>query len=213
MPIFDNDTKKKLEEVFEELKNNVNVVFFTQEFECDTCKDTRTFLEEISKLSDKINLHIYDFQEDGEKAKGFEIDKIPAIALLDVDNNDPGIRFYGVPAGYEINSFVEGLLEVSGKREELSDDIKKRLSSIKKDIHIQVFVTLACPYCANAVVNAHRLALESDKIKADMIESSTFTHLAIKYSVSSVPKIVINETEELIGAQPVESFLEVIEKI
>ena len=49
MPIFDNDTKKKLEEVFEELKNNVNVVFFTQEFECDTCKDTRTFLEEISK--------------------------------------------------------------------------------------------------------------------------------------------------------------------
>lgn len=213
MPIFDDDTKRKLKEVLEEMINEVNVVFFTQEYECETCKDTRNFLEEFLDLSDKIKLNIYDYVKDKDKVKEFEIDKIPAIALLDSKNFDTGIRFYGIPAGYEINSFIQGLLEVSGKKDELSESIIKRISEIDKDIHIMVFITLACPYCASAVINAHRLALESDKIRADMIESSTFPHLAIKYSVSGVPKIIINEKKELLGAQPIEKFLTVIESI
>jgi glutaredoxin-like protein len=213
MPIFDDDTKKKLKEVLKEMINDVNIVYFTQEYECTTCKETRDFLEELSILSDKIKLNIYDFVKDNDKAKELEIDKIPAIALLDSKNIDPGIRFYGLPGGYEINSFMRGLLEVSGKKDELPKDILNRINAIEKDIHIMVFITLACPYCANAVINAHRLALENDKIKADMVESSTFPHLAIKYSVSGVPKIIINEKKEFLGAQPIEKFLTVIESI
>ncbi len=213
MPNFDDDTKKKLKEVLKEMINDVNIVYFTQEYECKTCKETRDFLEELSILSDKIKLNIYDFVEDKYKAEELEIDKIPAIALLDDKNFDPGIRFYGIPAGYEINSFIQGLLEVSGKRDELSKEIINKINKIDKDIHIMVFVTLACPYCASAVINAHRLALESDKIKADMVESSTFPHLAIKYLVSGVPKIIINEKKEFLGAQPIEKFLTVIESI
>jgi glutaredoxin-like protein len=213
MAMFDDDTKNKLKEILEGMMNDVNVVYFTQEYECETCKDTRIFLEELSMLSSKIKLNIYDFEKDNDKANSMEIDKIPAIALLDSRNFDQGIRFYGLPGGYEINSFIQGLLEVSGKKDELPKDILNRINAIKKDIHIMVFVTLACPYCANAVVNAHRLAMESDKIKADMVESSTFPHLAIKYSVSGVPKIIINEKKEMLGAQPIEKFLTAIESI
>lgn len=213
MPMFDDDTKNKLKEILEEMINDVNVVYFTQEYECETCKDTRIFLEEFSLLSNKIKLNIYDFEKDNDKANAMEIDKIPAIALLDSENIDLGVRFYGLPGGYEINSFMRGLLEVSGKKDELSKEILNRISTIEKDIHIMVFVTLACPYCANAVINAHRLAIESDKIKADMVESSTFPHLAIKYSVSGVPKIIINEKKEMLGAQPIEKFLAAIESI
>ena len=212
MSLFDENKKKEIGDILK-LENNVNIVYFTQEFECNTCKDTKILLEEIAALSDKINLNIYDFQKDGKKAKEYGIDKIPAIAILDSKNSDPGIRFYGIPGGYEINSFIKSLLEVSGKREEMPENIKKRIIAIKKDIHIQVFVTLLCPYCPSAVMTAHRLALDSDKIKADMLESSTFTHLAIKYSVTGVPKIIINETHELVGAQPIDKFLDVIEKV
>lgn len=213
MPLFDEKKKKELGDILKELENDVTIVYFTQEFECNTCKDTKSLLKEIAGLSDKINLDIYDFQKDSEKTKEYGIDKIPAIAILDSKNFDPGIRFYGIPAGYEINSFIKNLLEVSGKREALPENIKKRIDSIKKDIHIQVFVTLVCPYYPSAVMTAHRLALESDKIKADMVESSTFTHLALKYSVTGVPKIIINEKHDLVGAQPIDKFLDVIEKI
>jgi len=63
------------------------------------------------------------------------------------------------------------------------------------------------------VSTAHRLALESPHVRADMVDTGTFPQLAVKYDVSSVPKIVINEKHELLGAQPIEEFLKVIEKL
>jgi hypothetical protein len=52
------------------------------------------------------------------------------------------------------------------------------------------------------------MAMESDFIRADTVEIIEFPHLAQKYNVMSVPKTVINDTLEFIGALPEEQFLE-----
>jgi protein-disulfide isomerase len=49
-------------------------------------------------------------------------------------------------------------------------------------------------------------------IRADMVDSTVFTPLAVKYNVTSVPKVVINGTNEFIGALPIDQFLDEIEK-
>ena len=49
---------------------------------------------------------------------------------------------------------------------------------------------------------AHRLAMESDWISADMVEATEFPHLANKYEVFGVPRTVINETIHVEGAVP-----------
>ncbi len=49
---------------------------------------------------------------------------------------------------------------------------------------------------------AHRLAMESDWIRADMVEATEFPHLANKYEVFGVPRTVINETIHVEGAVP-----------
>ena len=54
----------------------------------------------------------------------------------------------------------------------------------------------------NAVRLAHRLAIESDMVWADMVESSEFVPLAQKYGVMGVPKTIINETHDIGGAVP-----------
>lgn len=213
MALFDEKTTGQLRDILKGLKDKVTVVFFTQEFECGTCRDTRQFLEEVTALSDNLILTVCDFVRDKERADLYRVDKIPAIVLLDSRDRYTGVRFFGVPGGYEINSFLKALLEVSGVREAVPETLKARIGGIKKEIHIQVFISLACPYCPAAVSTAHRLALESDLVTADMVESSTFAPLAIRHNVSSVPKIVINGTQELIGAQPMEAFLDAIEKL
>jgi len=48
----------------------------------------------------------------------------------------------------------------------------------------------------------HKLAIASDNIRADMVEAMEFPHLAIKYNVRGVPRIVINETIQIEGAAP-----------
>ena len=49
---------------------------------------------------------------------------------------------------------------------------------------------------------AHRLAMESEWITADMVEATEFPHLANKYEVYGVPRTVINETLHIEGAVP-----------
>lgn len=213
MSLFDEETKNTLKKHLQKLMDDVNIIYFGQEGECESCQTAQNFLEEIAELSEKINLEAYNFADNKDKANNYGIDKVPAIVLADSNKQDTGIRFYGIPAGHEINSFVKALLEVSGAKEELSADAKERIAALDKDVNIQVFVTLQCPYCSTAVETANRLALENDQITANMVESSTFSELAAKYNVSGVPKVVINESTEFVGAQPMEVFLEKIESL
>jgi hypothetical protein len=58
-----------------------------------------------------------------------------------------------------------------------------------------------------AVQLAHRMAMESDMVRADMVEASEFVHLVHKYNVFGVPKTVVNEEVEFEGSQPEPLFL------
>jgi alkyl hydroperoxide reductase subunit AhpF len=101
---------------------------------------------------------------------------------------------------------------VEGKKSNLLPGTKARLKALSNPVHIQVFVTLTCPYCPGAVQTAHKMAMESDLIRADMVEASEFPHLTNKYNVLAVPKVVINETIEFEGALPESQFLEYVLK-
>ena len=51
------------------------------------------------------------------------------------------------------------------------------------------------------------MAVESDKVTADVIEVGEYPHIAQKYDIYGVPKTVINESVELEGARPEPAFV------
>ncbi len=51
------------------------------------------------------------------------------------------------------------------------------------------------------------MAVESEHVTADVIEAMEFPDLASRYGVRGVPKIVINETTEFVGALPESEYL------
>jgi len=206
--MISEDIKGRMTKEFQSsLTRGVKLVLFTQEHECPSCREVRQLVEEVSALSDKITAERYDFVNDAEMAREFKIDKIPAIAF-ERDGEDCRIRFYGSPVGYEFKVLIDDIIRISRSDSGLSDKTRAVLRSVDKSIHIQVFVTPTCPYCPGATTLAHQFALESKMISADMVEASEFPHLAQKYAVMSVPKIVINESVEFVGALPEEKFLE-----
>lgn len=207
MQMLNEKVRGELKKVLEMMKDSVSILFFSQELECGICDETNSFLSEFASLNDKIRLTVFDFMKNQEKAKFYGVDKIPAIVLLDKNDNDTRIKFYGIPAGYEINSFVSALLEVSGVKTSIPDDITKKIMSIDKKTHIEVFISLTCPYCPDAVRMAHRIALENSNVTADMVDSGVFTPLAIKHNVTSVPKTIINGKKEIIGLQTFDDFI------
>jgi len=105
---------------------------------------------------------------------------------------DHGIRFLGTPAGYECSLLVEDILAVGTATIPLSQASREKLSSLTQPLHIQVFVTPSCPYCPRAVHTAHLLAIASDNIAAYMVTALEFPHLANRYDVMAVPKVIIN---------------------
>ena len=87
MPLLDEENRNKVKDFLEDMQNEVEIVYFTQEVECESCSQTHEFLKEISGLNDKLSLTIYDFVDDEDKAKEFGLEQIPAITLLDKDGN------------------------------------------------------------------------------------------------------------------------------
>ncbi len=207
MGIIPEEHIAEIREIFDaKLKDEVKIIVFSQEFECEYCKETRQLMKEVADLSDKISVEIYDFGKERDLAEKYGVDKIPAIVLL--GKKDYGVRYFGLPSGYEFTTLIQDIIDVSEGATDLSSEIKEKLMKINKPVHIQVFVTPTCPYCPRAVRTAHQLAVESEWIRGDMIESIEFPHLAQKYAVMAVPKVVINEKTSFEGAMPEEYFVE-----
>jgi len=202
MRLMDKDTQDQVRSLLAAVQSPVTIHLFTQEFECGYCKETRQIAEEVAELSDKVTLQVHDFVEDKALAEDMGIDKIPALAINGENDRDYGIRFYGIPSGYEFTSLLEAILAVGTGENELDARTLEFLESVESPLHIQVFVTPTCPYCPQAVVLAQRLALASDKVRADMVEVTEFPHLGQRYQVMGVPRTVINDHTFLEGAAP-----------
>jgi glutaredoxin-like protein len=200
MPLLNDEIAGQVKEQLADLAGPVQLMMFTQTFECDYCTETRQLAEEVAGLSDQLTVEVYDFVADKEKADELQIDKIPAIAVIGAE--DYGVRFYGIPSGYEFTSLLHTIRAVSAGKAELSAEGMQSLAELTEPVHMQVFITPTCPYCSSAVMLAHQMAIASPMVRADMVEAQEFPHLSIKYQVMGVPRTVINETTHIEGAAP-----------
>jgi glutaredoxin-like protein len=214
MAKIDKEEKSKIKELFtKNLKDRVNLLFFTREDNCQYCGDTEEILEEVTELDEKVNFETHLLGS--EKAEEFGVDRAPAIIFLNSKGQDSGVHFYGIPSGYEFTSLIEDILDISDQeRIDLADDIKKEVKALDSDVLLQVFITPTCPYCPRAVRVAHQMAMLNPKIQGEMVEAMEFEELSASFNVSGVPKTVINSgADEQVGAVPAKTILKKIKNL
>ncbi|MGC8608821.1 MAG: protein disulfide oxidoreductase [Thermoplasmata archaeon] len=198
------------------LKNDVDLVVFTSDnAECKYCKESVQLSTEVSELSDKIHLKVYNFDNDKDKVESYGVEKYPATIVSKNGVEDGRIVYYGLPSGYEFGSLIEDLKNVSIGEAEVSSKATEVISKIDKPITIKVYVTPTCPYCPRAVGTAHKFALINKNIKGEMIEALEFENESEEVGVSSVPHIVINNGNSkddvtFVGAYPDDQFAEYV---
>jgi NADH-dependent peroxiredoxin subunit F len=210
--VIDEETRAQLQGIFKGLVSPVRLVFFTQKNACPTCAQQLELLKDLTSLSSKLELTVYDFVLHGDEAMSYKIDKIPATAVI--GKRDYGIRFYGLTAGYEFSSLIQAILMVSTGSSGLDPQVEELVKSIKEQVHLQVMVTLTCPYCPRMVHVADQFALVNQNIRADMVEASEFPQLAQRYNVTGVPKTIINEAHSFEGAIPAGTvYIEILKAV
>lgn len=52
------------------------------------------------------------------------------------------------------------------------------------------------------------MAMESSRVTADVVEANEYPHLVQRYMVRGVPKTVINDRIEFVGAVPQQQFID-----
>lgn len=210
--LIDDKLKKEIGALFNALKDPVRVLLFTQEVACDPCRQQEELLREVCGLSDRITLEVHDLLKESSLAGTYGISKVPGTAVTGAE--DRGIRFYGVTAGYEFSSLLEALIMVSRGRSGLGVDLEDLLLLIDVPVHLEVMVTLTCPYCPRMVHLAHQMAMASDFITADMIDAAEFPQLVQRYSVQGVPRTMINEISAFEGAlPPLDAVMEILKVV
>lgn len=139
MDLIKDRERGQIQKKFQAITNPVKLLMFTQEHECEYCAVTRQLLEELAGLSDRISVEIRDFIADAGLAKEYRVDKIPAI--VPIGEKDYGIRFYGVPAGYEFASLLDAIVDVGRRNAQLSPELVAMLAKVDQPVHMQVMVT------------------------------------------------------------------------
>ena len=215
--LLNDSVKAQVQEVFAALEGPVEVLFFGQEEDCEYCDDTRQLVEEVVDLSEKLSLSIYDIQADAPVAESYKVDKAPGLVLAGKDGEellDFGVRYAGIPSGHEFSSLIHDLVLVSGRDSGLKESTREFLKQLDKPVHLQVFVTPTCPYCPQAVVLAHKMAMESPMVEAEMVEAMEFPELSNRFQVGGVPQTTINAgAGTLVGAVPEDHLLAEIMRV
>ena len=121
------------------LTSPVRLVLFTQTFGCETCFEARRTADEIARLSDRISVEEHNLVLDAERVAEYGAERAPGLAI--VGEVDLGLRYYGAPAGYEIESLVSAIEIAGGAAPALSDASVEALGALDRPVDIQVFVT------------------------------------------------------------------------
>ena len=151
--------------------------------------------------------------EDKELEAEVNAENYPMIALLKETKEYSGVKFSGIPAGHEFNSFVLAVYNLSGPGQGVEESVQNRVMAVKRRVKLQIAISLSCHFCPETVIAAQHLAILNPQIEAEMIDISMFPQLKKTYSLMSVPALIINEKQTVFGALSMEQILEQIEKV
>ena len=210
--ILNDDVVKQISEAFNDVQEPVQVLFFGIKDNCEYCDETKQLLEEVTALSDKVELSVYDINENADVASRFNVTNAPGIVIAAKDNTEVknlGVQFSGIPSGHEFSTLITDILIVSKRESGLDEKTRAFLKGLTQPLHLQVFVTPTCPYCPRAVLLAHQMAMENPQmIRAEGIEATEFPELASRFNVRGVPQTVINAgAGTVVGAVPEQNLV------
>jgi glutaredoxin-like protein len=217
MPMLQQKDREAVRLRFDtELKRDVQVTLYTQSNSglvipgrvCRYCGPTQELLEEVSALSQRVLLEVVDFYKNGDEASSRGIARIPALTI-GRDGRD-NVRFYGMPSGFAFAVLLDSIIAASDKRSTLPLETRRQLKGLKEDVHVQVFVTANSPGWQTLARAAYTMAIESDKVIADVLEIRQLPELVQLYNVMGVPKTVINDKVQFTGPASEDELLRLI---
>ena len=201
--LFTEEMRQQLDTVFARMERPLLLKLYLDNRPISA--ELESFITDLAKLSDKLELEVCDRQAE----KSFA----PCVEVCLADGTATGLAFHGVPSGHEFTSFVLGLYNAAGPGQTMDENAKQKIAAITKPIDMKILVTLSCTMCPDLVVAVQRIAAASPNITAHVYDMRHFEHLKDQYKVMSVPCLVVNSKDVFFGKKNIRQILDLIYKL
>jgi alkyl hydroperoxide reductase subunit AhpF len=94
--------------------------------ELEPGEETRRLVDELLELSGRLSVNVVARDEPG---------RYPALRIGD------GLRYHGLPWGYELSSLVYGIAEAGRSEPTLARGTREALEQLERDVDLEVYVT------------------------------------------------------------------------
>ena len=140
MAILAAKDEEAVRKEFERLTGPVRLVVFSQELVAgELCRQNEQLMKEVAALSEHLSVEVLNPAIDRERAEAYGVSDVPVTVVEGA--RDYGIRFLGIPAGYEFSNLIDSIIAVSRGEASLSDATKASLATLPGDVEIKVFST------------------------------------------------------------------------
>ena len=201
--LFTEEMRQQLDTVFARMERPLLLKLYLDNRPISA--ELESFITDLAKLSDKLELEVCDRQAE----KSFA----PCVEVCLADGTATGLAFHGVPSGHEFTSFVLGLYNAAGPGQAIDEDTKQKIATVTKPIDMKILVTLSCTMCPDLVVATQRIAAASPNITAHVYDIRHFESLKDQYKVMSVPCLVVNSKDVFFGKKNIRQILDLIYKL
>ena len=117
----------------------VKLTVFASQLGAETNSQTVALVREVAALSDQLSVVVLNPHIEREQAQAYGVEVAPAVIVEGA--RDYGIRFLGLPAGYEFSNLIDSIVAASTGESGLSEDTKTALAGLAADVMIKVFTT------------------------------------------------------------------------
>ena len=201
--LFTEEMRQQLDTVFARMERPLLLKLYLDNRPISA--ELESFITDLAKLSDKLELEVCDRQAE----KSFA----PCVEVCLADGTATGLAFHGVPSGHEFTSFVLGLYNAAGPGQTMDENAKQKIAAITKLIDMKILVTLSCTMCPDLVVAVQRIAAANPHITAHVYDIRHFESLKDQYKVMSVPCLVVNSKDVFFGKKNIRQILDLIYKL
>jgi len=184
--------------------------------------------KQILKLNDRLsrNVTISLINSAHEQHKAFEVfcnnlsHLLPYINISANRDGSPGdppqiligerLRFQAVPAGHELQPFLEALAAFGMDPPPIADTAKIGLKTEKLPANLILYIAPQCTYCPTAVRRLFPLPLADDQIRLTIIDGTLFPEAAEVHKISAVPTLLLDERFRWTGSVPLAEIINTI---
>jgi len=139
MAFLSAQDEQAVKKEFERLSGPVKLTVFASALGSESNEQTIALVKEVAALDDRLSVSVLNPHIERDEAQAYGVDVTPAVIVEGAQ--DYGIRFLGIPAGYEFSNLIDSIIAASSGEASLSDESKAALAGLTEDVIVKVFTT------------------------------------------------------------------------